>query len=349
MSGNTKRPRGARFSRVLLAGVLVAAYGVNSYDVARSAIPPPTPAPDRADHPGPHESADGGLPVHLAAPPGPVAGPSRPPDNGAVYRTADTVSGIPAIVLDAYRRAGQWAAEREPSCHLPWQLLAAIGKVESGHAEQGAVDSAGTALRPILGPALDGTNGYAAIPSGNGASGWARAMGPMQFIPSTWDRWAVDANGDGRADPENVYDATAAAADYLCADGRDLSTQNGLTSAILSYNDSARYLGIVWKWYQVYLVGVAPTPDSPGGQSATEVAVVEPAPPRSTPPPPATPPPTTTSAPPMTPPPTTTAPTPTPQPNPVTGIVDGLTGAIAGTVAGVGGALSGLLGPAGRS
>lgn len=366
MSVDTGRPRRARIGKVLLAGVLVAVYGVNSCDVVRSAIPPPLAAPDRADQLHPHESVDGRLPLHLAAPPAPTAGPFPAlVSGGAAYVPDGAVSGIPEIVLDAYRRAGQRVSVLEPSCHLPWQLLAAIGKVESDHAERGAVDSTGTALRPILGPPLDGTSGYAAISNTDsgedGTSAWARAMGPMQFIPSTWARWATDGNGDGRAEPENVYDATAAAADYLCANGRDLSTQAGLTEAILSYNDSARYLDVVWKWYQVYRSGVAPTPDLSGGVPATEVAVVVPAsvPPQPTTPPsspPAAPPPSTsTPAPPTTPAPTappTPGPSPTPQPDPVTGIVNGLTstvtGTVTGAVGGVGTVLAGLLPPTGR-
>jgi hypothetical protein len=302
----------------------------------------------------------------LAVPPARTAGPIPALVSGdAAYGSAGAVSGVPEIVLAAYRRAGQRASVLEPSCHLPWQLLAAIGKVESDHAEQGAVDSTGTALRPILGPALDGTNGYAAIPvsdtGAGGRSGWARAMGPMQFIPSTWDTWAADGNGDGRADPENVYDATAAAADYLCADGRDLSAQNGLTEAILSYNNSARYLGVVWMWYQVYRSGVAPTPDLSGGLPATEVAVVVPDPAPHQPTPPPSPPPvapsqpTSTPAQPPTPVPTapptpspTPPPTPTPTPDPVTGLVNGLASTVTGTVAEVGDVLAGLLSPARR-
>jgi membrane-bound lytic murein transglycosylase B len=48
-------------------------------------------------------------------------------------------------------------------------------------------------------------------------------MGPMQFIPGTWRLFGVDGDGDGVADPQDVEDASAATAAYLCYGGRDLS------------------------------------------------------------------------------------------------------------------------------
>lgn len=138
--------------------------------------------------------------------------------------------------------------------------LAGIGKVESGHAEGGDLDANGTAIQPILGPVLDGSSGTAAIPATDGGRYdlnivWARAVGPMQFIPSTWQAWAADGNNDGIADPENVYDATLAAAHYLCANGRDLSTADGLRSAILAYNHSDAYYHLVDAWITAYQQG----------------------------------------------------------------------------------------------
>ncbi|NEE53572.1 hypothetical protein G3M55_54360, partial [Streptomyces sp. SID8455] len=65
-------------------------------------------------------------------------------------------AGIPATVLAAYRNAERSLRRGDPGCRLPWQLLAAIGKVESGQAAGGRVDARGTTLTPILGPALDG-------------------------------------------------------------------------------------------------------------------------------------------------------------------------------------------------
>lgn len=67
----------------------------------------------------------------------------------------------------------------------------------------------------------------------------------MQFIPSTWQLVGRDGNGDGTADPFNIDDAALSAATYLCANGRDLSTAQGWTDAIYSYNQSGPYIRLV--------------------------------------------------------------------------------------------------------
>jgi hypothetical protein len=240
--------------------------------------------------------ADGGM-VPTVSPPAlpqpPMVVTPAPVVVGGGAMAVSYVGGIPAVVLSAYRDAVAQLAQSQPGCHVPVELLAAIGKVESGHARGGRVDANGTAVPAILGPVLNGS-GFAAIPDTDqgvldGDPVWDRAVGPMQFIPSTWRRWAADGNHDGIADPENVYDASLAAARYLCADGRDLSTSAGLESAILSYNYSATYLRLVSAWLVAYQGGIAEvavvvTPGTPATGTPTTV------------PPPATGTPTTTTA-----------------------------------------------------
>ena len=156
---------------------------------------------------------------------------------------------VPDQLLAAYRKA---VAGAPPACHLPVSLLAAIGQVESGSLAGRSIDTAHRVVPPVLGPLLDGVS-FAAIPDTDGGRldgnpRWDRAVGPMQFIPSTWAGSGVDGDGDGQADPQNVYDATASAAGYLCAHGRDLALDSGLRSAILSYNHSDAYLADVLDW-----------------------------------------------------------------------------------------------------
>ena len=67
----------------------------------------------------------------------------------------------------------------------------------------------------------------------------------MLFRSSTWKLAGRDANGDGVADPHNIDDAALSAAGYLCAGGRDLTTAQGWSDAIWSYNQSEAYLGQV--------------------------------------------------------------------------------------------------------
>ncbi|MET9592588.1 lytic murein transglycosylase [Streptomyces sp. NPDC006516] len=177
-------------------------------------------------------------------------------------------AGIPSTVLAAYRKAQSALGRSDPGCHLPWQLLAAIGKVESGHAGGGRVDAAGTTLTPILGPVLNG-DGFAEIRDTDGGAydgdtRFDRAVGPMQFIPSTWAHWGKDGNGDGRKDPGNIADAALAAGHYLCAGTRDLSARADLDRAILSYNHSDTYLRTVLSWLDFYREGTHPVADGKG-------------------------------------------------------------------------------------
>ncbi|PVC79925.1 lytic transglycosylase domain-containing protein [Streptomyces sp. CS131] len=192
--------------------------------------------------------------------------PGKKPDPLVVRAWSE--AGVPATVLAAYRRAESAVGRSDPGCGLPWQLLAAIGKVESGQASGGRVDTRGTTLAPILGPALDG-NGFALIRDTDGGAydgdgTYDRAVGPMQFIPSTWAAWGADGNGDGRKDPNNVYDAALAAGHYLCAGSRDLTRRSDLDRAILSYNHSDTYLRTVLSWLEFYRDGSHPVADGEG-------------------------------------------------------------------------------------
>src|SRR6202008_3817201 len=87
---------------------------------------------------------------------------------------------------------------------------------------------------------------------------YARAMGPMQFLPGTWSRYASDGNGDGKADVQNVFDASLAAARYLCSGGLNLRDQSQVMAAILRYNTSMPYAQNVLGWAAAYATGVIP-------------------------------------------------------------------------------------------
>ncbi|MEY9998002.1 membrane-bound lytic murein transglycosylase B [Streptomyces sp. V4I8] len=186
-------------------------------------------------------------------------------------------SGIPAQVLDAYRRAANEQAGRTPGCHLPWTILAAIGSIESNHARGGLLKADGTTTSPILGPVLNGGQ-FAALSDTDagvldGDPVWDRAVGPMQFIPSTWSRWATTTRPMATPDPNNIFDAATTAAAYLCANNRDLSDPNQLNQAILSYNRSEEYLRAVLAWNARYASGVSDLP-APAADRATQVGDV---------------------------------------------------------------------------
>ena len=107
---------------------------------------------------------------------------------------------IPPFLLPIYQAAGI-------QYDVPWQVLAAINEIETDYGRNLSVSTAG-------------------------AVGW------MQFLPSTWKRWAVDANGDGIADPYNPADAIFTAARYLQAAG----ASKNISQAIFAYNHAGWYV-----------------------------------------------------------------------------------------------------------
>lgn len=169
----------------------------------------------------------------------------------------DGTRGIPEIVLAAYRNAELTLQASTPDCGLPWHLLAGVGKVESDHAGNGRTDANGTTTGVIYGPALDGTlPDNEVIQAADGS--YVRAVGPMQFLPGTWSIYASDGNGDNASDPNNVFDATVAAAKYLCSGGLDLRDPAQETRAVLRYNNSLDYASQVLSWSNAYKTGGTP-------------------------------------------------------------------------------------------
>ncbi|MFF4499148.1 lytic transglycosylase domain-containing protein [Streptomyces sp. NPDC001401] len=242
------------------------APGVTADDHGRQTASEAQPSPDATAGDG---AATGNSPYYTDLPPLNSPNPSPTPGaTGTPVAQGEAEAGIPATVLDAYKKAEAELRESKPGCNLPWQLLAAIGKVESGQARGGRVNADGTTISPILGPQLDG-NGFALIKDTDGGkydgnSSYDQAVGPMQFIPSTWAWAGRDGNGDGAKDPNNVYDAALAAGHYLCRNDWDLSVPADLNHAILSYNNSQDYLNTVLSWLQYYRKGTHEIPNGTG-------------------------------------------------------------------------------------
>jgi membrane-bound lytic murein transglycosylase B len=353
----TRRPDlGARAARLagatLLAAATALAGTINVSErepVADRAVPAPVRVPE-----------SGAAPGSPAATPPPLTG--MPVSDAGVtdlgFTHSGDVVGVPASVLAAYRSAATTLAITQPGCHLPTELIAAIGKVESGHARGGRVDAAGRTVSPILGPVLSGEHGFAAIHDTDGGRldgdpVWDRAVGPMQFIPGTWAKWGADGNGDGVADPHNVFDASLAAGRYLCAGGRDLAEQADLEQAVLSYNDSRSYLRLVLGWKLAYTLSLTAIPDgtaesyppdensTPDPGEGTDLALPARTPPLAAPAPStgqeAGPP---STSPPATPP----ASTPTPPPMPPPGAPQNPPGPVSALLCAVGGLLGGVTG-----
>ncbi|HWS38390.1 MAG TPA: lytic murein transglycosylase [Actinoplanes sp.] len=179
----------------------------------------------------------------------PAAANARPAD--ALVGWAEQVGtkvGIPVVAVQAYGYAELVAAQTTPACRLSWTTLAAIGKVESSHGSyNGAVLRADGGAEPtIYGLPLDGKGGRALVADTDrgvldGDVTFDRAIGPMQFLPATWQANAIDADRDGVANPNDIDDATLTAAVYLCKGGRDMSRADSWWEAILAYNAVAPY------------------------------------------------------------------------------------------------------------
>jgi membrane-bound lytic murein transglycosylase B len=189
-------------------------------------------------------------------------GPAVP--DGSAKHVIDTASanGIPAAALAAYQGAETIINAADPTCRLPWQLIAAIGRVESDHGRFGGntLNADGVATPGIYGVALDGKNGTSVIRDTDAGqydndAVYDRAVGPMQFIPSTWSVVGVDADGDARRNPQDIDDAALATAVYLCSGTDDLGTDAGRRAAVFRYNHSERYVDLVLSIMNAYLQG----------------------------------------------------------------------------------------------
>ncbi len=242
-----------RWSRRLTAVAVLGSMGV-AVAPAQSSAPVSAPPPPLAGTRGP----DGGTEEYRLVASLKQASASSPSQTAALSRLAAGLD-MPEPALRAYRFAEVVMQRADAACRLDWSLLAAIGHVESDHGRFGgaAVHADGTSTPRILGPRLNGSADTAAIADTDGGSldgdtRWDRAVGPMQFIPSTWAVVGTDADGDGRRDPHDLDDAALSAAAYLCAGDADLGTTAGQRSAVYRYNHSRAYVDLVLRLAAAY-------------------------------------------------------------------------------------------------
>lgn len=256
---------GPRFGRLQMATALIplallsaawtaslAGVGVSN---AAAELPPAITLPDGTTVPTEAIEA----PASVSAP-GAVA-PGIGGDAQQAVATAST-SGIPSAALAAYQRAETVINAADDSCHLPWQLVAAIGRVESDHGRTNGnvLDDQGVARPGIYGIALNGKHNTSLIRDTDAGQYDAdavfdRAVGPMQFIPSTWSVVGVDADGDAQRNPQDIDDAALATAVYLCSGKDDLSTSGGQHSSVFRYNHSDSYVELVLSIMRAYMSG----------------------------------------------------------------------------------------------
>ena len=157
---------------------------------------------------------------------------------GQPAAVSENVAGIPAEYLQLFQEAGARFG-------VPWPVLAGIGKVECDDGQD---------------PDPSCTQ--------EGATNYAGAGGPMQFLGSTWSAYAVDGNDDGRADRWNAADAIFTAARYLKANGAPAE----LERAIFAYNHSSAYVQEVLHWASVYESEVMPSAPAASGAAGTALS-----------------------------------------------------------------------------
>ncbi|MFF1716262.1 NlpC/P60 family protein [Streptomyces sp. NPDC058268] len=172
-----------------------------------------------------------------------------------------SAADIPPTMLAAYKKASQLIVRHVPKCRgMSWPIMAGIAKVESNHAAGRTIATSGDITPRIMGVLLNGSGhggNTTAFPDTDGGK-WdgtaqgERAVGPFQFLPSTWRSTGRDGNGDKDRDPHNAFDAALGAAVYLCGNGRDLSKMHQLDAAIFQYNHSREYVTNVSKWITQY-------------------------------------------------------------------------------------------------
>lgn len=144
-------------------------------------------------------------PTPKVATPAPATPAATAPDPVATAREALARTGLnpdfAPLYLSVQARTG-----------TPWQVLAAVHRVETGQA--------GTTTR----------------------TSYAGATGPMQFMPATFRVYAQDGNGDGVTDIHNIDDAMLSAGHYLAVGG---ANKGQVSTALYHYNHSWSYVSKV--------------------------------------------------------------------------------------------------------
>jgi membrane-bound lytic murein transglycosylase B len=231
---------------ILLVAALVAGVTVVAIGLDRLSGPPPAPTPPPPGFEVPELNAAPGATVPTATA---VAKGGGTENIEAWAARLSEKTEIPARSLVAYARAEIAIRTSDPDCKINWATLAGVGRVESHHGRYNGtrIGADGILTPPIIGIPLDGSPGVKAIPDTDdgrldGDTKWDRAVGAMQFLPTTWARWGVRANGDGAPpDPQDIDDAALSAGRYLCASGGDLSSAAGWWQAVLTSNESVAY------------------------------------------------------------------------------------------------------------
>jgi membrane-bound lytic murein transglycosylase B len=234
-----------RNSRPGLMVIAVLAFLVSCTPVQRPVVVPQAPSRPPTAFAPPDSGVDPPA-VRLLDPHGAPLPPDSRPQRQLTTWAASMSEGldVPRAALEAYGYAARSLQRSRPGCSMTWTVLAGVGEVESDHGRFGGaqLDGGGRPTIPIRGVPLSGEGGTKRI-QGDGPDGgtFVQALGPFQFLPQTWKTWGQDADGDGNADPDDIYDAALAAGSYLCSVAGNIRIPDHFWTAVLTYNESRSY------------------------------------------------------------------------------------------------------------
>ena len=265
MAQNTARKQLSRRQKAIMIVPLALLSGAWTLSLAGfgSATAAGTPpGHDRSKLPDGTEVPSQAIEAPASVPQAGVIAPGVPRGTADAVVSGASTSGIPSAALSAYQRAAQIINAADKGCHVPWELIAAIGRVESDHGRYGGnvLSAEGVSQPGLYGIALNGKNGTQAIQDTDGGvldkdTVYDRAVGAMQFIPGTWSVVKVDADGDGKRNPQDIDDSSLATAVYLCSGDDDLGTRKGQEAGVFRYNHSKSYVELVLRIMAAYQSG----------------------------------------------------------------------------------------------
>ncbi len=170
----------------------------------------------------------------------------------ALHEAPAVLEDVPVEARAAYERAAAVLSDARAGCRIDWTVLAGVGLVESDHGrtDDRVLDAEGATTPALYGEKLNGKKGAAKVRDTDAGRlddqrTWDRTVGPLNFLPSKWLVVGVDADDDGRRDPQDIDDAALAAGVFLCSADRDLSATKALRAVLADFNPAEGYAGQV--------------------------------------------------------------------------------------------------------